>query len=568
MTGYRKETTIAEGLMKDICYGDVACYTVAGRVVTVLYACVGIPLMLITLNDLGKFLYKAINRIVKLCKCRKCCTFFKTKPQQIAPSVSTCYEQDVELGLPNVGRSVSTVQQDSVEFQLSIDADEVMTTDESNEVNLEQELVQPGPPPRMPVMVAVGVTVGWIFFCAALFKVWEANWTYAESCYFMFISLSTIGLGDVAVKRRDLMVICFVFVIVGLSLVSMCINVIQTAIEDVYMKLLMRLLVEYQSKLAEGGDQVDASKGMMKMWGGNHAAKYLMPLLSKDKRMTAMAKVQDEAEAQGIEIPPIFSDLDDDSGMPKILTIDNDRKDSQMSILQAIDHAKHSMLHVPAPPSSSSLSLVCLDAEIQTDNHVYLDKEEQTESTEMRDSGIDTEIRFASYICTAVQCGDGDMERINDETQTVVIEMNSAEVMTYCEPSTVDVVQTDDVQCTDAALQTQLFECLQMETQTDFIDYDYTQKMLIETNETETQTDEIDVTRTNHRVKRARTWARDYRQDQPKRLSPSKIQEESDSSEESLDWNPIDGMHAEKQRPVRDLTRFFDKIRSPKSAEK
>ncbi|VDK50172.1 unnamed protein product [Anisakis simplex] len=494
-------------------YGDVACYTVAGRVVTVLYACVGIPLMLITLNDLGKFLYKAINRIVKLCKCRKCCTFFKTKPQQIAPSVSTCYEQDVELGLPNVGRSVSTVQQDSVEFQLSIDADEVMTTDESNEVNLEQELVQPGPPPRMPVMVAVGVTVGWIFFCAALFKVWEANWTYAESCYFMFISLSTIGLGDVAVKRRDLMVICFVFVIVGLSLVSMCINVIQTAIEDVYMKLLMRLLVEYQSKLAEGGDQVDASKGMMKMWGGNHAAKYLMPLLSKDKRMTAMAKVQDEAEAQGIEIPPIFSDLDDDSGMPKILTIDNDRKDSQMSILQAIDHAKHSMLHVPAPPSSSSLSLVCLDAEIQTDNHVYLDKEEQTESTEMRDSGIDTEIRFASYICTAVQCGDGDMERINDETQTVVIEMNSAEVMTYCEPST-------------------------------------------------------DVTRTNHRVKRARTWARDYRQDQPKRLSPSKIQEESDSSEESLDWNPIDGMHAEKQRPVRDLTRFFDKIRSPKSAEK
>ncbi|GMT24145.1 hypothetical protein PFISCL1PPCAC_15442, partial [Pristionchus fissidentatus] len=40
------------------------------------------------------------------------------------------------------------------------------------------------------------------------------------SCYFMFISLSTIGLGDVSVARKDLMVLCFIFVIIGLSLVS------------------------------------------------------------------------------------------------------------------------------------------------------------------------------------------------------------------------------------------------------------------------------------------------------------------------------------------------------------
>jgi hypothetical protein len=57
-------------------------------------------------------------------------------------------------------------------------------------------------PHRMPVLVAIGITVGWIFVCAALFKLWE-DWSYSESCYFMFISLSTIGLGDLSVKRRE-----------------------------------------------------------------------------------------------------------------------------------------------------------------------------------------------------------------------------------------------------------------------------------------------------------------------------------------------------------------------------
>lgn len=46
--------------------------------------------------------------------------------------------------------------------------------------------------------------------------------------------------------------LCFVFVIVGLSLVSMCINVVQVALEDFYCQLLMKLIMEYQQKLAEG----------------------------------------------------------------------------------------------------------------------------------------------------------------------------------------------------------------------------------------------------------------------------------------------------------------------------
>ncbi|GMT24143.1 hypothetical protein PFISCL1PPCAC_15440 [Pristionchus fissidentatus] len=52
-------------LFTTIGYGDMACDTTAGRIFTVIYSCIGIPIMLITLNDLGKFLYAHINSIVK-----------------------------------------------------------------------------------------------------------------------------------------------------------------------------------------------------------------------------------------------------------------------------------------------------------------------------------------------------------------------------------------------------------------------------------------------------------------------------------------------------------------------
>lgn len=44
-----------------------------------------------------------------------------------------------------------------------------------------------------PVLAAVIATIGWLFVSAGIFCIWETNWTFWTSFYFVFISVSTIG---------------------------------------------------------------------------------------------------------------------------------------------------------------------------------------------------------------------------------------------------------------------------------------------------------------------------------------------------------------------------------------
>lgn len=53
-----------------------------------------------------------------------------------------------------------------------------------------------------PVLMALLVTFGWMAFAAAVFCLWEEEWTYFTSLYFFFISMSTIGFGDVSENKN------------------------------------------------------------------------------------------------------------------------------------------------------------------------------------------------------------------------------------------------------------------------------------------------------------------------------------------------------------------------------
>ncbi|KAK5979164.1 hypothetical protein GCK32_017176 [Trichostrongylus colubriformis] len=86
----------------------------------------------------------------------------------------------------------------------------------------------------LPIPIAIFVVITWIFVCSATFCIWEHDWDYFVAFYFFFISLSTIGLGDITPTQPKYLLMLFIYIIIGLSLVSMCINLIQAKLERTY----------------------------------------------------------------------------------------------------------------------------------------------------------------------------------------------------------------------------------------------------------------------------------------------------------------------------------------------
>lgn len=85
---------------------------------------------------------------------------------------------------------------------------------------------------RIPAPVAFFALLGWIFAGAFVFCVWETNWSTLESFYFCFNSLTTVGIGDVVPEHPRFLLLMFLYIYVGLAVVSLFIDLI-------YAKLLL-----------------------------------------------------------------------------------------------------------------------------------------------------------------------------------------------------------------------------------------------------------------------------------------------------------------------------------------
>ena len=67
---------------------------------------------------------------------------------------------------------------------------------------------------KLPVSVAVGFIFAYIFVGAGMYRLWE-NWTYLESFYFVFITTSTIGFGDVLPEHPNFFLLSCVYTFLG-----------------------------------------------------------------------------------------------------------------------------------------------------------------------------------------------------------------------------------------------------------------------------------------------------------------------------------------------------------------
>ncbi|EJW88661.1 hypothetical protein WUBG_00424, partial [Wuchereria bancrofti] len=201
-------------------YGNIWCRTTKGRIFTILYALLGVPYMLVVLNEFGKLILLYVRSIwFFIRKCFKCFTQFilrwRTREYQVS--------NEAQIRMKKTHEVVKNSNCDS---------------NQNDETNNENDAYE-----TFPIYGAILIIIVYIAICSFIFRIWE-HWDYFTAFYFFFISLTTVGLGDEMPDHPHFACVFFIFFIVGLALVSMCVSSVQMEFEMRFMKAI-NLIDEY-----------------------------------------------------------------------------------------------------------------------------------------------------------------------------------------------------------------------------------------------------------------------------------------------------------------------------------
>lgn len=104
---------------------------------------------------------------------------------------------------------------------------------------------------NLPITVALFILISYIFIGAVIYCMWE-QWNFFASFYFVFISMSTIGFGDIVPQKPLCMFVTIVYLVFGLALMSMCINVVQEKLSDTFKQASAKLSATIGFESEEG----------------------------------------------------------------------------------------------------------------------------------------------------------------------------------------------------------------------------------------------------------------------------------------------------------------------------
>jgi len=108
---------------------------------------------------------------------------------------------------------------------------------------------------NLPPAVAIIIGISYTLLGALMYMSWE-EWSYFEAVYFTCISLSTVGFGDVVPDHPKFFMASSVYVVIGLALLAMIINVIMVALHVTITKATTRV-IEVGQRLAERDESDD-----------------------------------------------------------------------------------------------------------------------------------------------------------------------------------------------------------------------------------------------------------------------------------------------------------------------
>lgn len=228
-------------------YGHMVPVTPIGKIVTIVYAIIGVPLFLLYLSNIGEIFATSFKwSYSRLCKCqilrlqrRRAQFRVEALPQQLhGPGgmmelQSTGGERE-KVSIQSAERSTSdnSLQQGSSLCSNEEEEEEEYSVEDDNKLESLNRV-------SVPISLSLTVMVCYICGGAILFGEWE-NWGFLDGSYFCFITLATIGFGDMVpgdavVTDGDSFgglvnlqfIFCSLYIIFGMAVIAMCFSLMQ-----------------------------------------------------------------------------------------------------------------------------------------------------------------------------------------------------------------------------------------------------------------------------------------------------------------------------------------------------
>uniref|UniRef100_A0A0N4ZIH6 Potassium channel subfamily K member 18 n=1 Tax=Parastrongyloides trichosuri TaxID=131310 RepID=A0A0N4ZIH6_PARTI len=181
-------------LLTTIGYGNLVPTSFYGRLFCIVYALFGVPLILITVADIGKFLSENIIRLYG--------AYTRAKKK-----INKKYNEKI-----NNNNNITSI---NGQFE-GEDDDNTKEKDQLMQFGLGNYVA-------IPILLIVTILLSYMTIGALIIANLE-GWHFFEGFYFSFITMTTVGFGDIVPLNHRFFFFDLAYIIIGLAITTMCID--------------------------------------------------------------------------------------------------------------------------------------------------------------------------------------------------------------------------------------------------------------------------------------------------------------------------------------------------------